>query len=86
MSMMETYKVLMQNPSDRDMQTAFERSINKQEVIFLIQNLIEERKRSEEYKEKINEVISIASESSGVAGFHLNGEIASWEYLFDWMQ
>lgn len=64
MSMIDTYKVLMECPYDNDVQRAFERSINKQEVIMLIKSLIEERKKSEEYKKIIDEVISISGESA----------------------
>ena len=35
---------------------------------------------------QLAEVLSVASESHGIAGFHLNGEIAHWEELFEWMQ
>ena len=34
----------------------------------------------------VDEVLSVASESKGVVGFHLNGAVASWEELFEWMQ
>lgn len=37
-------------------------------------------------KGQIDEVLSVASESQGVVGFHLNGAIAYWEELFEWMQ
>lgn len=35
---------------------------------------------------RLDEVLSVASESQGVYGFHLNGAIAYWEELFEWMQ
>ena len=34
-----------------------------------------------ELETKLNEFYNIVNESVGVAGFHLNGEIATWEYL-----
>jgi len=38
-------------------------------------------KRVAELETQLNEFHNIVNESIGVAGFHLNGEVATWEYL-----
>lgn len=37
----------------------------------------------EQRKEILSEVYDLMNESDGVAGLHLNGEVATWDWLLD---